>query len=108
MKWEHKIIKIESFEKVGPFTLRIRFDDTSEKTINFRSVLNGSLFGSLADEKRFDTVRVDPEVHTLVWANGADFDPATLHDWSTTYPMPSAEEMKAAESPGESYGVKGF
>jgi hypothetical protein len=24
---------------------------------------------------------VDPEAHTLVWSNGADFDPATLHDW---------------------------
>jgi hypothetical protein len=21
------------------------------------------------------------EVHTLVWPSGADFDPATLHDW---------------------------
>jgi hypothetical protein len=24
-------------------------------------------------------VKIDPEVHTLVWPNGADFDPATFH-----------------------------
>jgi len=24
---------------------------------------------------------LDREVHALVWPNGADFDPATLHDW---------------------------
>jgi len=29
----------------------------------------------------FNQVRIDPEVQTLVWPNGADFDPATLHDW---------------------------
>ena len=26
-------------------------------------------------------MEIDPEVHTLVWPNGAGFDPATLHDW---------------------------
>jgi hypothetical protein len=29
----------------------------------------------------FEQVALDREVHTLVWPNGADFDPATLHDW---------------------------
>jgi hypothetical protein len=30
----------------------------------------------------FNQVRIDPEVKAMVWPNGADFDPATLHDWS--------------------------
>jgi hypothetical protein len=35
----------------------------------------------LRDRDHFDQVDLDPEAHTLVWPNGADFDPATLHDW---------------------------
>jgi hypothetical protein len=34
----------------------------------------------------FNQVQIDPEVHTLVWPNGADFDPATLHDWPEHLP----------------------
>ena len=35
----------------------------------------------MADLALFDQVQIDPETQTLVWPNGADFDPATLHDW---------------------------
>ena len=41
----------------------------------------GELYGPLYDEKMFDQVEIDPEVHTLVWPNGADFDPETLYNW---------------------------
>jgi hypothetical protein len=35
----------------------------------------------LRDLDLFNQVRIDPDVETLVWPNGADFDPATLHEW---------------------------
>jgi len=78
---KHGIYRVESFEIVGPYLLRIRFNDNTEQTIDFSGVLAGELFGDLKDLKLFNQVRIDPEVHTLVWPNGADFDPATLHDW---------------------------
>ena len=44
-------------------------------------MLQGALFGALQDLPTFNAVTLDPEVGTLVWPNGADFDPTTLHDW---------------------------
>ena len=78
----HCIYRVQSFEIVAPFTLCITFDDGSTQTINFKSILVGKLYGQLSDLSLFNRVRIDPEVHTLVWPNGADFDPATLHDWA--------------------------
>lgn len=45
------------------------------------AVLAGELYGPLLDLQLFNQVTVDSEVKTLVWPNGADFDPTTLHDW---------------------------
>lgn len=77
----HPIHRVRSFDIVGPYRLCLRFDDGTEQTIDFEPVLAGELYGPLRDLELFNPVRLDPEVHTLVWPNGADFDPATLHDW---------------------------
>lgn len=78
---QHGIYRVQSFDIVSPYTLRIRFDDETEQIINFEPVLVGELFGPLRDLKLFNQVRIDHEVHTLVWPNGSDFEAATLHDW---------------------------
>lgn len=78
----HLICRVRDFEIVGNYTLRVAFDDGTERVIDFQPVLAGELFGPLSDLTLFNQVRVDPEVRTLVWPNGADFDPATLHDWN--------------------------
>ena len=54
---------------------------TTGHLIDFLPVLGGEVYGPLRDLQLFNQVTVDAETHTLVWPNGADFDPATLHDW---------------------------
>jgi len=83
---DHPIYRVLNFEIVAPYTLRLHFDDATEQTINFQAVLAGELYAPLRDLKLFYRVKIDPEVHTLVWPNGADFDPATLHDWPLLEP----------------------
>ena len=78
---QHEIYRVSDFQKIGPFTLRVQFDDGTSQIIDFRPVLKGELYGPLQEPALFDQVRIDPEVHTLVWPNGADFDPAILHNW---------------------------
>jgi len=82
----HPIYRVRSFEIVSAYTLRIGFDDNTEQTIDFRPILAGELYGPLRHLELFNQVRIDPEVATLVWPNGADFDPATLHDWTIHEP----------------------
>ena len=78
---QHGIYRVESFEIIAPYTLRVTFDDATQRVIDFEPVLCGELFGPLRDLTIFNQVKLDSEVHTLTWPNGGDFDPATLHDW---------------------------
>lgn len=77
----HPVYRVVGFAHVAPHTLRVQFDDGTEQVIGFRPVLEGAVYGPLQDESVFKQAEIDPEVHTLVWPNGADFDPETLHDW---------------------------
>lgn len=77
----HPIHRVVSFEPIAPCTLRVQFEDGTFQVVDFAPVLKGEIFGPLRDPGLFNQVRIDPEVQTLVWPNGADFDPATLYDW---------------------------
>jgi hypothetical protein len=78
---KHPIYKVRSVKVVAPYTLCVGFDDATEQVIDFRPVLAGELYRPLRELALFNQVKIDSEVHTLVWPNGADFDPSTLHDW---------------------------
>jgi hypothetical protein len=77
----HPIHAVSGFDVLDDYVLRVSFDDGTEQVIDFEPILHGELFGPLRDPALLRCVRLDPDFHTLVWPNGADFDPANLHDW---------------------------
>lgn len=83
---EHPIYRVTAVKPLGGFRLRLSFDDRSTREIDLGPVLEGEIYGPLRDPAIFAGVSIDPEVHTLVWPNGADFDPAILHDWPAHEP----------------------
>ena len=93
---DHPIHRVTAFSIAGPYTLAVSFADGTEQVIDFRPILHGVLFGPLREHAVFNAVTLDSEAGTLVWPNGADFDPATLHDW----PQVSEEFAKRASSWG--------
>ncbi len=82
----HEIHTVTDFTIVAPYTLRIVFADGYMQVIDFLPMLRGEMFGPLRDPVLFNGVTLDEEAGTLVWPNGADFDPATLHDWDRVGP----------------------
>ncbi len=65
---------------VGGYVVWLRFKDGTEGEIDLGPELRGPVLEPLREPEVFRQFRIDPEFHTLVWANGADFAPEFLHD----------------------------
>ena len=62
-----------------PFALDLTFSDGLRGSVDLEAELDGSVFEALRDPVYFEQVRVDEEVGTIVWPNGADFSPEFLY-----------------------------
>jgi Protein of unknown function (DUF2442) len=77
----HGIYRGVSFEQIATFTFRMQFDDGAFEVIDFCPVLKGELYRPPRDFSFLEQVRIDPDVHTLAWLNGATLNPTILHNW---------------------------
>ena len=62
------------------YVIHLRFNDGAEGFVDLANELYGEVFEPLKDVKRFRAFRVDPELNTIVWENGADLAPEFLHE----------------------------
>jgi hypothetical protein len=74
------MVGVRSVTVLGGYRLHLRFSDGTERDVDVERFLRGPVFEPVrADRSVFEAVRVDPELQTLVWPNGADIDPDVLY-----------------------------
>jgi hypothetical protein len=74
-----KIVHVTDVQSLGGYRLRLRFDDGSSGELDFSDEEWGGVFAPLSDPKYFSSVELDEELGTIVWPDGADIAPETLH-----------------------------
>jgi hypothetical protein len=65
---------------VRDYTVWLRFQDGACGEVDIAPSLRGPVFEPLRDPQFFQQVKVDPEIGTIVWPNGADAAPETLYE----------------------------
>jgi hypothetical protein len=79
MRTHTRTARVRSVESLDGYVLRIEFDDGMTREVDLEANLWGPLFEPLRDPLVFRQVRVDEELGTVVWPNGADLDPDVVH-----------------------------
>ncbi len=63
----------------GGYRVHVTFNDSTEKTIDFKEWLHGPVFEPLKDVEYFKRFFLDG--WTIAWPNGADIAPETLYEY---------------------------
>jgi hypothetical protein len=70
--------RIVAVRYVADYRLWIRFNDGVEGEVNLDTELTGPVFEPLRDVAEFQRLRLDSDLRTIVWPNGADLAPEFL------------------------------
>lgn len=67
-------------EYLADYKILITFNNGVRKIVDMEQDLWGRMFEPLKDKNMFKQFRVDKDIHTIVWPNGADFSPDSLYE----------------------------
>ena len=77
------LIHVTAVEVVSDHTLRLSFEDGVAGEVDLSEWEWRGVFEPLSDPAYFRRVRLDEELGTIVWPDGADIAPETLYEWVT-------------------------
>ncbi len=74
------MVWITNVEPKERFKLLLEFNTGEQKLVNIEQYLRGPVFQPVREDPGyFNRVKVDDELGTIVWPNGADIDPDVLY-----------------------------
>ncbi len=71
---------VKDVNYISEYKLLLTFKDGDVKLVDLKPHLDGEIFEPLKDVSYFKTVRVNSELDTIVWENGADMSPDFLYE----------------------------
>ena len=75
-----KLVRIKSVKPLNDFVVFLEFTDGTSREIDLEPFLRGQIFELLRQNREaFRAVKIDARMGTIVWENGADIAPETLH-----------------------------
>jgi hypothetical protein len=88
---------IVAAKAAGDYRLHLRFEDGVEGVVDLAPHLTfRGVFEPLRDREYFAQVRVDADLGTVVWPNGADLDPDVLYGRVTGTPILQERDVQLA------------
>jgi hypothetical protein len=80
---------VVSVQPLSGYRLRVSFDDGAEGIVNVGEMVQFTgVFEPLQDPAFFAQAKVNSELGTVCWPNGADLDSDVLHAKITGVPIP--------------------
>ncbi len=81
------LARVQTVEPLEAFKVRLGWTTGTHTEVDLEPYLHGPIFEPIrTDVHMFRTVRVDHDLGTIVWNNGADIDPDVLyHAWTPAW-----------------------
>ncbi len=74
------LVDIIEVKPLTAYKLYLRFEDGTSGEIDISKIITfKGIFAKLKDKQYFSTVKVNSDIGTICWENGADISPCTLY-----------------------------
>jgi len=71
---------VKDVRYISDYKLKLTFEDNIVGVVDLKPHLSGEIFEPLKNIDYFKSVKINPDIDTIVWMNEADFSPDFLYE----------------------------